>query len=731
MLVLEREPEFYGTARAVYTDDEAMRVFQTAGVADDIHGDMNVDSVVQWVRADGSVLVQFRTFDRPLGWPVTNFLYQPYLETRLEALLDRYPHVEVRRGREVLDFSQDAHGVTVEHAGVSGSAYGSRENVVDHDDVETARASYLIGADGGRSMVRLRLDIAMSGTSFPERWLVVDLAAREGVDAFRHLPYFDFVCDPDLPTVSCPQPGGHHRFEFALTDADDAAEFEADETVRRLIGRYVDVDEVVVDRQLVYTFNAVTADRWRDGRVLLAGDAAHMTPQFVGQGMNSGVRDADNLSWKLEAVLRHGADPAVLDSYETERKPHVQAMIDFSVFNKSVVSVKSPTKARARDLAMRAAMRTPVLGGWVERAGMKPRPRYRKRGAYVGLPRSLRGAEGTLAPQPVVRRYDGRPVRLDDALGLGWAVIGLGVDPRDLSGADLAVWQQVGATFATVFDTGTRPQGSVGDGRRRAGLVDLEDTTGELGRWLRRHGLRDGQVLVLRPDRFVFGASSRGLVADGRAGRAARARSSGRPTAASRRAGALTARSQRHLDAQSDSTLVSRAALRLARRRPDRPRPAIPCATSSATPTWRRRTPCSGRTSQRPGRLRCAHRGPQDRPDLAGGPAAARRGPARLRRPVRRHGSTRTPRRCRRRGCCSRRSRRRSPSCSAPTSTDEVSRRRAVRAAVDHAVLALEIVDSRIADWDISFADTVADNASSGLFVLGSRQLRAGRVRAA
>ncbi|MFA6577175.1 MAG: FAD-dependent monooxygenase, partial [Nocardioides sp.] len=485
----------------------AMRVFQTAGVADEIHEDMNVDSVVQWVRADGSVLVQFRTFDRPLGWPVTNFLYQPYLETRLEALLDRYPHVEVRRGRELLDFSQDAHGVTITHAPASGSDYGRRESAVDHDNPETARASYLIGADGGRSAVRLELGIEMSGKSYPERWLVVDLAAKEGIDAFRHLPYFDFVCDPDRPTVSCPQPGGHHRFEFALTDADETTHFEADDTVQRLIGRYVDVDEVVVDRRLVYTFNAVTADRWRDGRVLLAGDAAHMTPQFVGQGMNAGVRDADNLSWKLAAVLRQGADPGILDSYETERKPHTQAMIDFSVFNKSLVSIKHPVGARARDLAMRTAMHAPVLGRWVRSAGMKPKPRFR-RGAYLGLPRSLRGAEGTLAPQPVVRRYDGRPVRLDDALGTGWAVIGLGIDPRDRLDSDLAVWQQVDATFATVFGTGTRPQGSVGDGRRRAGLVDLEDTTGELSTWLRRHGLHDGQVLVLRPDKFVFGASS-------------------------------------------------------------------------------------------------------------------------------------------------------------------------------------------------------------------------------
>jgi len=509
VLVLEREPEFYGNARAVYTDDEALRVFQTAGVADDIHADMNVDSAVQWVKADGKVLIQFRQPQRPLWWPVTNFLYQPYLETTLESLLTRYPHVEVRRGSEVVDFRQDDHGVSVTHAASTGSGYGKRDNAIDEASRETARASYLIGADGGRSVVRTQLGIEMTGKSFPERWLVVDLEARDGVDAFRHLPYFDFVCDPDMPTVSCPQPGGHHRFEFALEDSDDKDHFESDETVRTLMSRYVNPDDVVVLRRLVYTFNALVADRWRDGRVLLAGDAAHMTPQFVGQGMNAGVRDADNLSWKLEAVLRHGADPTVLDTYETERRPHAKAMIDFSVFNKSLVSIKHPVRAKARDAAMRTALHVPGLGGWVRRAGMKPKPRF-KAGAYLGLPRRPLGIEGTLPPQPVVRRYDGRTERLDDALGTGWAVIGYGVDPRVALGDDLTAWEQVGATYSCVYPAGARPQGQVGDGCRRAGLLDLEDTTGAFTRWLRRHGVRPGTVVVLRPDKYVFGVSADG-----------------------------------------------------------------------------------------------------------------------------------------------------------------------------------------------------------------------------
>jgi 3-(3-hydroxy-phenyl)propionate hydroxylase len=277
VLVLEREPECYGNARAVYTDDEALRVFQTAGVADEIHADMNVDATVQWVKADGSVMIQFKQNRRPLWWPVVNFLYQPYLETKLERLLERYPHVEIRRGREVIDFQQGADGVSVVHVASSGNGYGKRDNVRAERDTETVSAAYLVGADGGRSVVRTGLGIEMTGKSFPERWLVVDLKAKDGADPFRHLPYFDFVCDPDMPTVSCPQPGGHHRFEFALKDEDDKEFFESDETVRRLMSGYIDPDQVEVKRQLVYTFNALVADHWREGRVLLAGDAAHMT----------------------------------------------------------------------------------------------------------------------------------------------------------------------------------------------------------------------------------------------------------------------------------------------------------------------------------------------------------------------------------------------------------------------------------------------------------------------
>ncbi|MVU80669.1 bifunctional 3-(3-hydroxy-phenyl)propionate/3-hydroxycinnamic acid hydroxylase [Nocardia sp. ET3-3] len=512
VLVLEREPEYYGLARAVYTDDEGMRVFQTAGAADELAADMNVDSSVQWVRADGRVLIQFRQTERPLGWPVVNFLYQPYLESTLERALDRYPHATVRRGREVVDFSQTADAVTVVHAECRGTGYGKHTPSTDPDTAERVRAKFLVGCDGGRSVVRTQLGIDMTGISFPERWLVVDLKARDGVDAFRHLPYFDFVCDPALPIVSCPQPDGHHRFEFMLNESQSKEEMEDPETVRRHISRYVDPDEVEVLRKLVYTFNAVIADRWRVGRVLIAGDAAHMTPQFVGQGMNSGVRDADNLSWKLTAIIEHGADETILDSYESERRPHAKAMIDFSVFNKALVSIDNKLAAAARDLALTTALRLPGLGGWIRAAKMKPAPRFR-RNAYVGLPRrGWRGAEGTLTPQPQVRTYDGHHRRFDDVLGLGFSVIGSGVDPRvALAADDVAALRALGARFVTVYPSGGRPQGKPGDGRHAGtDYADVEDHTGALTRWFARAGIGNGGLLLVRPDRYVFGGAPAG-----------------------------------------------------------------------------------------------------------------------------------------------------------------------------------------------------------------------------
>ncbi|MFN8099189.1 MAG: bifunctional 3-(3-hydroxy-phenyl)propionate/3-hydroxycinnamic acid hydroxylase [Dermatophilaceae bacterium] len=502
VLVLEREPDYYGMARAVYTDDECLRILQAAGLADEVHADMVVGLPVQWVRADGRVLAQFHDPSRRNGWPTSNFLYQPDFEATLERRLRERPGVTVRRGRAVLDVGQDGDGAWIRHQQCTGAAYGRREAELVADTMETTRAVYVIAADGGRSTVRTQLGIPMSGKSFPQRWLVIDLHARDGADAFGHLPYFDFVCDPALPTVSCPQPNGRHRFEFMLHDDDDPAQFEAADHVRSLLARHVDPDAVIVDRQLVYTFNALVADRWRAGRIFLAGDAAHMTPQFIGQGMNSGIRDADNLSWKIADVLLRQADPALLETYESERRPHAESMIGVSVLNKDIVSTSRPTAIRARDWGIGATMKVPGLRRVLTEAKIKPRPRFR-RDTYFGMPRGPLGAAGTLAPQPAVRGPGGRATRLDDAIGPGWAIVGIGVDPRAV--VDAGDWTPVRPRWVSLFPAGSRSRGLPAHGASSGEVIDLEAGDAVLGRWLRRTGIRAGDVVILRPDNYVFG----------------------------------------------------------------------------------------------------------------------------------------------------------------------------------------------------------------------------------
>ena len=234
--------------------------------------------------------------------------------------------------------------------------------------------------------------------------------------------------------MSCVQPNGHHRFEFMLMPGQTREHMEHPDTVRHYLSKYIDVDKFEVLRKLVYTFNALMAERWRDRRVLLAGDAAHMTPQFIGQGMNAGVRDAYNLAWKLDAVLRGQAGEALLDSYEAERKPHAAAMTREGIRMKDFVSMVNPLGTALRNTLTRVVTRLPGIGPFVCRGDFIPKPTYRA-GSYLGLPRrGWRGAEGRLMPQPLLRGPDGRRQRFDDLAGDGFVLVGAGCDPRGRHG---------------------------------------------------------------------------------------------------------------------------------------------------------------------------------------------------------------------------------------------------------------------------------------------------------
>lgn len=507
VVVLEREPTFYGNARAVYTDDECMRIFQSVDLADQLAADMLQDAPVQMVLPNGDVLAQIMDLKRPYGWAASNFFYQPFLETKMADELARYPNVNVYRGREVVGFEQDKGSVNVFHSATTGSQYGKQAATAspsDPTEVESVKARYFVACDGGRSSVRTQLGIQMTGKSFPNPWLVVDIKQKDGLSALRHLPYFNFVCDPDCPTVSCLQPNGHHRFEFMLMPGQTKEHMEDPATIRRLLSKYVDVDCFEVLRSLVYTFNALIAETWRDRRVFLAGDAAHMTPQFIGQGMNAGVRDAYNLSWKLEAVIGGLASDTLLDTYQTERRPHVHAMIKTAVQMKDFVSMANPVKAFLRNALTRTVLATPKLGQFVREGSFIPQPEY-EQGSYFGLPRqSRRSPEGRLLPQPSVRSSDGRRYRLDQFLGDSYALIGMGVNPLEsLSTEQICSLEALSCRFVTMFRLGARPQGTAAKATP-SGAIELEDIDGAYETWLRRSGCGSNTVAIVRPDRFVF-----------------------------------------------------------------------------------------------------------------------------------------------------------------------------------------------------------------------------------
>jgi 3-(3-hydroxy-phenyl)propionate hydroxylase len=436
---------------------------------------MNAHQHVRIAGASGRPLAEVAFDDAGNGMPGLAFFLQPELERALRAGLAGLPTVEVALGTELEGFAQDDRVVT---AVLRDAASGERRAV---------RASYLLACDGARSSVRRALGIGFSGSTFEQRWLVVDLATPRPL---AHLPYYTAVCDPARPFVNMPCPGGH-RFEWMLHPGEDEAAMTDPATVRALLAPHLDPDAVEVLRAVVYTFHARMASRWRDGRVLLAGDAAHAMPPFAGQGLGSGIRDAANVAWKLAAVVDGRAADALLDSYERERRPHVQAMIRLNALLGAIFQSTDRRVAAARDGLLRGAMATP-LGAWVRRGGPRPAP---------ALPRRARPRIGARGGAPLVRArvrtLEGAVGGLDDVVGGRFALLGAGADPRRSLDADaLAIWEALGAEYLQVVPRGGRATGAP---ERSGEAPVIEDLDGRLVRQLR------GGVAIVRPDRFVVG----------------------------------------------------------------------------------------------------------------------------------------------------------------------------------------------------------------------------------
>lgn len=439
--VLERDTEIYPLPRAIQFDGETMRVFQTIGIAEELLPDLVVAARMVFIDDEGHTLIDWiRPTDvMPQGWNTSYRFHQPSLERALRDKLEAQPNVDVLLGAEVSSISEDADGVSLEY------------RLHGNDAASNLRAGFVVGSDGARSMTRKHLGTKLDDLKSHERWLVVDCLLKQdkpelGDDSIQY-------CDPDRPATYVRGPHDRRRWELMLHADEDADLMMQESKVWELLSPWITPEEATIERPAVYTFHSVVADGWASQRVFLAGDACHQTPPFMGQGMCAGVRDASNLAWKIAEVVEGRADRSLLETYETERSPHVRTFIQTAVRLGSVISTTDHDVAKERNRRMRSnpesfATPQPRLGmGWWDAEDQ---------------------TAGFIGEQPFLD--DGR--RADDVAGYEWMVL---VRPSSREAA------------AELF-TGLE---------HRPEIVEVPDSHDS---WLQHSG---SEAVLLRPDRYV------------------------------------------------------------------------------------------------------------------------------------------------------------------------------------------------------------------------------------
>jgi flavoprotein hydroxylase len=461
--VMERWREPYPLPRAVHFDHEVARVLQGAGVMEALAGRTEPAPVYEWRNAAGEVLLRIgRDAEHSLsGWPESLMFHQPELERILDECARSLATVRVERGCEVNELR------------------GSRDRVElvakrEDGETRTVRARFAVGCDGANSFVRSQMGVSFRDLGFHFDWLVVDVLPKEP-QPWDPLNWQ--LCDPARPTTLVSGGPGRRRWEFMRLPHEALEELDDETTAWRLLASWdVHPGNATLERHAVYTFRARWADAWRRGRLLLAGDAAHLMPPFAGQGMCSGLRDAANLAWKLDLVLAGRAHESLLDTYTSERLPHVRSTIELSVALGRLICVPDPAEAAARDRRM-------VAEG-LERESPVP-ALLPPLGPGLFVPGSP-GA-GQLFVQDRVRR-DSATGLFDDIVGRGFVLASPQGDPaRRLDPALADYFGSLGGLTAHVGGSGP-----------------IEDLDGGYARWFASLG---AGVALQRPDGYVFGTA--------------------------------------------------------------------------------------------------------------------------------------------------------------------------------------------------------------------------------
>jgi 3-(3-hydroxy-phenyl)propionate hydroxylase len=471
VLVVERWPTLYGLPRFTHIDGEVARIVQAA--CDDVDHALRDSGPTSntFVNTAGQVLVHIPRSDLSAsGFPEHLSIYQPDIESAIDDRIRRHGTVDVRQGWALTGLDQDGEGATLTLARWDAEAIA-----VDASDSHTVRVGWVVAADGAKSQVRSLLGVGRDDFGFNERWVNFDAEWRGAVpDRFHDVLQ---VCDPARGHMTMRIGERRQRFEFALNDGEDSAQMAQLDTAWALLGQHFGVgpDDVTVRRNLVYTFESRIAQQWRVGRVLLAGDAAHTMPPYLGQGACSGMRDAANLAWKLDLVLRGRSSQHLLDTYEFERRPHATALVHGSIALGRVANMRDPQEAAARDAAF--------LAGKIPRPpGM---PTLTTGVLHSGPDGSVTPPVGGLTPQGTVRR-DGRTRRLDDLVGFGFRLVTrVDVEPQ-LTDAQREFLAALGCRTVRLD-------------------VDTDDLDGVHSAYLDGLG---ADAYLARPDFVLFGAAS-------------------------------------------------------------------------------------------------------------------------------------------------------------------------------------------------------------------------------
>lgn len=473
-LVIDKAKDVFLAPRAIALDNEALRVLQMCGLEDNAFDKVAIPEV----RMHSPLFGQYSravTAGSADGHPKLVTFFQPQLERVLRERLQQSHHVSVALGVSLVSLSQNENEVLAELK-------------TEDDRSQQVRARYLIGADGANSLVRRILGQEFKGKTFAEDWLVVD--AQQLPTPIDHV---EFICSPHRPTPHMVAPGGRQRWEFKLNPGETREEMEHPENVKRLLRPWTKGQDIEIERIAVYRFHARVAEKFKVGRVLLAGDAAHITPPFVGQGLVSGLRDVANLAWKLAWVCHGRARPQLLETYDQERRPHAKAMIDLAKLMGRLVMPSNHAAAFLTHGFMRAMNRIPRLRRLFENLEIKPANHFKK-GCFVKQTRGASLRRGGQMPQVWLKSQAGGEVVLsDDILGSGLAMVGFGVDPSaGLTPALTQAWTATGGRFIQID-----PRGQMA---RTSTLSRWEDLSG----FLMPSVVPVGWLAIVRPDKVVM-----------------------------------------------------------------------------------------------------------------------------------------------------------------------------------------------------------------------------------